>query len=110
MSYEAKQELRDILKALGFKENKNILQHKIKLNESEFILISFKNKDNERITLDIIDFFFDDLEIKYIKFLENGERKFKTFKITLLEFVNLKFDKKEFLQDRINDLLEAVKG
>lgn len=58
MSDEAKQELREILKALNFEEDKKLLKHKIRINFDSFILISFKNKDNERITLNIIDFFF----------------------------------------------------
>lgn len=65
------QELKDILKALGFYENKKLLGYTKKIHNRLNLYISFVNPDTEVIDISCIDI-SSAIKIKGVYYLENG--------------------------------------
>ena len=102
------QELKDILKALGFYENKKLLGYVKKIDDSLTLFISFFNKDNERIILKSIDVLFDVLEIKVIYFVENGYKITNSKYILINQVCYVLGNKTDYIKNKIDKLIESV--
>lgn len=105
---EVIQELKDILKDLGFQENKKILGYVKKTSSVLKLYIYFVNRESERIDINHIDILLDLVRIKSIYYSQNTHDIQCSKMFTIKEFNKLKVNKKEYIKTEINELIENV--
>ena len=104
---EVIQELKDILKDLGFQENKKILGYVKKIHNRLNLYISFVNPDAEIIDISCIDI-SSTIKIKGVYYWFSGIKTQSFKEISLLEFSLFLGNKTKFIITEINIIIKTV--